>query len=110
MPADTSEVVISPGLSLDLPIVVKARRRGITVVGDIELFARVVDRPVAAITGSNGKTATKEMVAAALSACWTVHATAGNNNNLIGVPLTILTAPLGTDCPVVIASQPFGRW
>jgi UDP-N-acetylmuramoylalanine--D-glutamate ligase len=63
LPADTSEVVISPGLSLDLPIVVKARRRGITVVGDIELFARVVDRPVAAITGSNGKSTVTTMVA-----------------------------------------------
>ena len=64
LPADTSEVVISPGLPLDLPIVVNARRRGIAVVGDIELFARVVDRPVAAITGSNGKSTVTTMVAA----------------------------------------------
>jgi UDP-N-acetylmuramoylalanine--D-glutamate ligase len=63
LPAETGEVIISPGLSLDLPIVVEARRRGIAVVGDIELFARVVDRPVAAITGSNGKSTVTTMVA-----------------------------------------------
>jgi UDP-N-acetylmuramoylalanine--D-glutamate ligase len=64
LPEETGEIVISPGLSLDLPIVEQARRRGIEIIGDIELFARVVDRPVAAITGSNGKSTATTMVAA----------------------------------------------
>jgi UDP-N-acetylmuramoyl-tripeptide--D-alanyl-D-alanine ligase len=46
--------------------------------------------PVLAITGSNGKTTTKELVTAVLSAKYKVHATAGNLNNHIGVPLTLL--------------------
>lgn len=49
--------------------------------------------PVVAITGSSGKTSTKELVAAALSARYRVHATAANLNNEIGVPLTLLAAP-----------------
>src|SRR5437870_6010529 len=49
--------------------------------------------PVVAITGSSGKTTTKEMIRAALATRYRVHATSGNLNNLVGVPLTILAAP-----------------
>jgi UDP-N-acetylmuramoyl-tripeptide--D-alanyl-D-alanine ligase len=49
--------------------------------------------PVVAITGSSGKTSTKELVAAALSPRYRVHATAANLNNEVGVPLTLLAAP-----------------
>ncbi|UCG85980.1 MAG: UDP-N-acetylmuramoyl-tripeptide--D-alanyl-D-alanine ligase [Gemmatimonadota bacterium] len=49
--------------------------------------------PVVAVTGTNGKTSVKEMLASALSTRWEVHATRANLNNLVGVPLTILTAP-----------------
>src|SRR5437879_13686953 len=48
--------------------------------------------PVVAITGSSGKTTTKEMVRAALATRYRVHATSGNLNNLVGVPLTIPAA------------------
>lgn len=46
--------------------------------------------PVIAVTGSNGKTSTKDMIAQVLSTRFEVHATEGNLNNEIGVPLTIL--------------------
>ena len=46
--------------------------------------------PVLAITGSNGKTTTKELVSAVLAKAFNVHATRGNLNNHIGVPLTLL--------------------
>ena len=59
--------------------------------------------PVVAITGSSGKTSTKEMIRAALGARYRVHATAANFNNLIGVPLTILAAPEDTEALVVEA-------
>jgi UDP-N-acetylmuramoyl-tripeptide--D-alanyl-D-alanine ligase len=59
--------------------------------------------PVVAITGSSGKTSTKEMIRAALSARYRVHATSGNLNNLVGVPLTILDAPEDTEALVVEA-------
>ncbi|OLC07300.1 MAG: hypothetical protein AUH42_03880 [Gemmatimonadetes bacterium 13_1_40CM_70_11] len=59
--------------------------------------------PVVAVTGSSGKTSAKEMIRAALGARWRVHATTGNLNNLIGVPLTLLGAPDDTEALVVEA-------
>ncbi len=59
--------------------------------------------PVIGITGTNGKTSTKEMLAAALRTRWKTHATRANLNNLIGVPVTILEAPLDTEALVVEA-------
>lgn len=51
---------------------------------------RTFDIPVIGITGSNGKTTTKEMLATTLSTHFYLHYTAGNFNNHIGVPLTLL--------------------
>ncbi len=48
------------------------------------------DIPLLGLTGSNGKTTTKEMIAHLLSAKWNVLRTAGNFNNHIGLPLTLL--------------------
>ncbi|MGI9264298.1 MAG: UDP-N-acetylmuramoyl-L-alanine--D-glutamate ligase [Gammaproteobacteria bacterium] len=63
LPDDASRLIVSPGLSLELPVVAEARARGIPVIGDIELFARIVSEPVAAITGSNGKSTVATMLA-----------------------------------------------
>ncbi|MCL2511572.1 MAG: Mur ligase family protein, partial [Bacteroidales bacterium] len=49
------------------------------------------DSPVLAITGSNGKTTTKELVNAVLSTTYKTACTQGNLNNHIGVPLTLLS-------------------
>ena len=57
-------------------------------------------RPVIAIGGSNGKTSTKAMLAAMLAGAYDVHATVGNLNNEIGVPLTLLGIP--DDCEVAV--------
>ena len=59
--------------------------------------------PVIAITGQNGKTSTKEMVAAVLATKWRTYRTRANNNNLVGVPLTILEAPVDTEALVIEA-------
>jgi UDP-N-acetylmuramoyl-tripeptide--D-alanyl-D-alanine ligase len=53
-------------------------------------WRRQLDIPVVAITGSNGKTSTKDFTAAVLSQRFNVSATRGNLNNHIGVPLTVL--------------------
>lgn len=53
--------------------------------------------PVIGITGSNGKTTTKELISAVLSSDFKVHCTKGNYNNHIGVPLTILNADSAAD-------------
>ena len=55
-------VVVSPGVSLEEPFLVEARRRGLEIAGDIELFARAVDAPVVGITGTNGKSTVTTLV------------------------------------------------
>ena len=60
-------------------------------------------KPVVAIGGSNGKTSTKALVTAMLAGAYDVHATAGNLNNEIGVPLTLLALPDDADVAVVEA-------
>ena len=64
---------------------------------------REIPGPVVAVTGTNGKTSTKELVAAALATRYQTHATRWNLNNLVGVPQTILTAPDGTESLVIEA-------
>lgn len=60
-------------------------------------------KPVIAVGGSNGKTSTKAMLAAVLAGAYDVHATVGNLNNEIGVPLTLLALPDDADVAVVEA-------
>jgi len=58
-----SLVVASPGLSMQLPFFAVARQCGLPIVGDIELFARSGARPVAGITGTNGKSTVTSLLA-----------------------------------------------
>ena len=57
--------------------------------------------PVIGITGTNGKTTTKELIRTVLAAKFNVKATEGNLNNDIGVPLTLLSIGSGTEIAVV---------
>lgn len=57
--------------------------------------------PLVGITGSVGKTTTREMVAAALSAGFTVYKTPGNSNSQVGVPITIAEIPQSAEIGVI---------
>lgn len=57
--------------------------------------------PIIALTGSNGKTTTKELINATLSQKYTTTATIGNLNNHIGVPLTLLSMTQSTEIGIV---------
>ena len=57
--------------------------------------------PVVGITGTNGKTTTKELVHAVLSKRYKASATKGNFNNHLGVPLTLLSIPADTEIAIV---------
>src|SRR5574344_534326 len=57
--------------------------------------------PVLALTGTNGKTTTKELISAVLSRKYHIAATAGNLNNYIGVPLTLFSINASTEIAVV---------
>ncbi|MBI4539673.1 MAG: UDP-N-acetylmuramoyl-tripeptide--D-alanyl-D-alanine ligase [Gemmatimonadetes bacterium] len=74
---------------------------------------RALPVPVVGVTGTVGKTTTKDLIHAALAARYRVHATEGNLNNLVGLPRTILAAPdqaqvlvleMGTSRPGEIAA------
>ena len=85
--ADADLIAASPGVALNAPQIVAARARGVEVMGDIELFARVREEwpqaKVIAITGSNGKSTVTEMVGAMVRAARTRALVAGN----IGLPI-----------------------
>jgi UDP-N-acetylmuramoylalanine--D-glutamate ligase len=57
-----SQIIASPGVSLREPFLMTAAARGIPIVGDIELFVREAKAPIAAITGTNGKSTVTTLV------------------------------------------------
>jgi UDP-N-acetylmuramoyl-tripeptide--D-alanyl-D-alanine ligase len=79
------------------------------VVGDVvqafgviaKFWRQQSDAVVVAVTGSNGKTTVKEMIAAILRQCGSVIATQGNLNNELGVPLTLTRLSASTDYAVI---------
>ena len=71
-------------------------------LGALARYRRAVwGRPVVGVAGSNGKTTTKDLIRAAVGAVLTVHATTGNLNNLVGVPLTLLAIRDDADVAVI---------
>jgi len=71
---------------------------------DLATYHRLqLDCTIIALTGSNGKTTTKELIKSVLAKKFNVHATKGNFNNHIGVPLTLLSFPL--DCEIAIVEM-----
>ena len=87
---DPGLLVVSPGVSLQEPVIAAARARGIEAVGDVELFARECRAPVVAITGSNGKSTVTSLVGAMCKEAGMDTAVGGN----IGVPvLELLRSP-----------------
>ncbi|MEC9407148.1 MAG: UDP-N-acetylmuramoyl-L-alanine--D-glutamate ligase [Pseudomonadota bacterium] len=88
-------VMASPGLASDTPLFTAARRRGLPVVGDIELFARACKLPVIGVTGSNGKSTVVTLLARLLEAAGRRVALGGN----IGTPALDL---LAQDADVVV--------
>jgi UDP-N-acetylmuramoyl-tripeptide--D-alanyl-D-alanine ligase len=58
-------------------------------------------KTIIGVAGSNGKTSTKDLLKAALGQSFSVHATTGNLNNRVGVPLTLLSLPAEADLAVI---------
>ena len=69
-------IVVSPGMAVDAPQLVQARTLGEPVIGEIELAARFLTGPIAAITGANGKTTTTSLAGEIVAA--------GNFPTLVG--------------------------
>tara|TARA_R110000868_G_scaffold294345_2_gene554953 strand:+ start:842 stop:2149 length:1308 start_codon:yes stop_codon:yes gene_type:complete len=88
-------VVLSPGVSAQTPAILQALAAGVSVIGDIELFARFNTLPVIAITGSNGKSTVTHLVVEMCQAAGMKVLMGGN----IGVPALDL---LNKDADIVV--------
>jgi UDP-N-acetylmuramoylalanine--D-glutamate ligase len=73
-----SQIIASPGVSLREPFLMSAAARGIPIIGDIELFVREAKAPIAAITGTNGKSTVTTLVGLMANASGRRAITGGN--------------------------------
>ena len=64
-------------------------------------WRRAWGKQLVGVAGSNGKTSTKDLIRAALSESFNIHATTGNLNNRVGVPLSLLSMPAEADIAVI---------
>jgi len=80
--AGATRLLVSPGVAVATPVIAAAAARGVPVWGDIELLARLTRAPVAAITGSNGKSTVTTMLGE-MAARAGVRAAVGGN---LGTP------------------------
>lgn len=71
-------LVLSPGVSVYIPLVEAARRRGVTVMSEIEVAYRLTKAPIVAITGTNGKTTTTTLTGEILKAAGRETVVGGN--------------------------------
>ncbi|WP_251372270.1 UDP-N-acetylmuramoyl-L-alanine--D-glutamate ligase [Rheinheimera oceanensis] len=94
-------IILSPGLSPTHPAIRFAVAQGVELLGDVELFARFNNKPVVAITGSNGKS-TVTMLVEAMLKCSGIKALAAGN---IGLPVLDAIAQQGIDVFVLELSS-----
>ncbi len=86
-----SAIIISDKVKLSLPVAIIIAKDTTKALGDLAAYyRRLFDIPIIAITGSAGKTTTKEMIAAVLGKRYNVLKSQKSENNQYGVPLTIL--------------------
>ncbi len=72
------QLIVSPGVPTRTKVFDSARAAGVEVIGDVELFARAVGKPVLAVTGSNGKSTVVSMIGCILRAVGLRVAVIGN--------------------------------
>ncbi|ARN74718.1 UDP-N-acetylmuramoyl-L-alanine--D-glutamate ligase [Oceanicoccus sagamiensis] len=99
--AGADELVVSPGVAIDEPEIVKAVAKGAHICGDIDLFCKAVDAPVIAITGSNGKSTVTTLVGEMIERSGRKVAVGGN----IGTPALDLLAAETPDIYVLELSS-----
>lgn len=96
-------VVMSPGVPLDLPEVLRARALGIPVIGELELASRWLRGPIVAITGTKGKSTTTTLVGRMLQAAGRRVLVGGN----IGYPVSAQVDDSTADTVHVIEASSF---
>ena len=96
-------VVKSPGVPGDAPAIARARERGLEVTGELELAWRAIPNRFCAVTGTNGKTTTTELLGHVHRTAGRPVAVAGN----VGTPLASLAGELDADATVVCEASSF---
>ena len=96
-------VVKSPGVPKEAPVIAAAAERGLEVVGELELAWRLLPNEFIAVTGTNGKTTTVELLGAMHRAAGVPVAVAGN----VGTPLSSLVGSVGSDVVIVCEASSF---
>ena len=96
-------VVKSPGVPNEAPVITRARERGVPVVGELELAWRLLPNRFVAVTGTNGKTTTVELLGAIWRAARLPVAVAGN----VGKPVSALVGEVEQDATVVCEVSSF---
>ncbi len=97
-------IVVSPGVPHTIEPLERARKRGCAVIGEMELAARFIEEPIVAITGTNGKTTTTELLAQILQDAGIQTFVGGN----IGTPLiSYATAPAPKASVLVVEMSSF---
>ncbi len=100
---EAKAVVKSPGVPQDAAVIVAARDRGVEVTGELELAWRAISNVFSAVTGTNGKTTTVELLGHIHRQAGLPVAVAGN----VGTPLASLAGELAEDVTVVCEASSF---
>jgi UDP-N-acetylmuramoylalanine--D-glutamate ligase len=96
-------VVKSPGVPNEAPAIAAARERGLPVLGELELAWRLLPNRFLAVTGTNGKTTTTELLGAVYREAGLEVAVAGN----VGTPLASLVGAVGPEAVIVCEVSSF---
>jgi UDP-N-acetylmuramoylalanine--D-glutamate ligase len=96
-------VVKSPGVAREAPVIATALERGVEVIGELELAWRAIPNRFVAVTGTNGKTTTVELLAHLYRAAAEPIAVAGN----VGTPLSSLVGEIDSEATVVCEASSF---
>jgi UDP-N-acetylmuramoylalanine--D-glutamate ligase len=96
-------VVKSPGVPNEAPVIAAARERGVPVLGELELAWRLLPNRFVAVTGTNGKTTTTELLGAIWREAGLPVALAGN----VGMPLSSLVGDVDPEATIVCEVSSF---
>jgi UDP-N-acetylmuramoylalanine--D-glutamate ligase len=96
-------VVKSPGVPREAPVIAAALERGIEVTGEFEIAWRLLPNPFVAVTGTNGKTTTAELLGAIHREAGVPVTVAGN----VGTPLATLVGHVHDDTVIVAEASSF---
>jgi UDP-N-acetylmuramoylalanine--D-glutamate ligase len=96
-------IVLSPGVDSELPVLQRARKSGVRVIGEMELASSFINEPVIAITGTNGKTTTTSLIGAIFEKAFGPVFVGGN----IGNPLINYVADGRKNSHVIVEVSSF---